>query len=884
MSPERRDDAQDGRESPPAAGEPERPRTRAAKTGKTKATGSQPEPTAPSEDAARRDTPDEEQSDRREAGSATADPPARGRAKRAPRAPAPAKAAPPPPPPIPLDPQDELPPHGDKLTNQVAEKPSRPSKPRGKSPPKPAAPASSAPPPAALLPNGDDMMRLLAGEHSQPHDILGAHALSAGGATGVVIRALMPNARAAEAVLADGRVIPLDVTVSGLSNLYCGFVPEATLPMRYRLRFHFTDGATWERDDPYRFLPTIGDIDLHLFGEGTHRRLWEKLGAHVRTMDGVEGVSFAVWAPNARRVSVVGDFCGWDGRIFPMRGMGSSGVFELFVPEIKPGALYKFEMVTGEGMIRVKTDPFAFKLEQPPGTASIVQAEGAYQWSDTDWMNRRASKGHWDVLHEPVLIYEVHLGSWARVPEEGNRPLSYREIAPRLADHVSRLGFTHVELLPIMEHPFYGSWGYQVSGYYAPTSRYGTPDDFRYLVDTLHQRGIGVILDWVPAHFPKDDYALRRFDGTALFEHADPRLGEHPDWGTLIFNYGRNEVRNFLVANALYWLEEFHADGLRVDAVASMLYLDYSRKAGQWMRNRFGGRENLEAIEFLKQFNETIRAETPGCFTVAEESTAWPNVTKPANEGGLGFTFKWNMGWMHDTLEYFEKDPIYRPHHHDQLTFAMMYEYSEHFIMPLSHDEVVHLKGSLYEKMPGDHWQKLANLRLLLAYMVTRPGKKLLFMGTEIATPGEWNHDRSLDWHLLNAPDRKAFENFVSRLGHLYKGEPAFWRDDPSWEGFCWVDVADRANSVISYVRRAGDSHVVVALNLTPVPRENYRIGVPESGTYVKLLGSDDREWGGSGYGEFERLESEPSPFHGYPQSVTLTLPPLGAVVIGIRG
>jgi 1,4-alpha-glucan branching enzyme len=541
-------------------------------------------------------------------------------------------------------------------------------------------------------------------------------------------------------------------------------------------------------------------------------------------------------------------------------------------------------MLTHEGMIRVKTDPFAFKLEQSPGTASIVQAEGVYQWSDSEWMNRRSSKGHWDVLHEPVLIYECHLGSWARVPEEGNRALSYREIAPRLAEHVSRLGFTHVELLPVMEHPFYGSWGYQVSGYFAPTSRYGTPDDFRFLVDTLHQHGIGVILDWVPAHFPKDDYALRRFDGTALFEHEDPRLGEHPDWGTLIFNYGRNEVRNFLVANALFWLEEFHTDGLRVDAVASMLYLDYSRKAGQWMRNRFGGRENLEAIEFLKQFNETIRAETPGCFTVAEESTAWPNVTKPANEGGLGFTFKWNMGWMHDTLEYFAKDPIYRGHHHDQLTFAMMYEYSEHFIMPLSHDEVVHLKGSLYKKMPGDHWQKLANLRLLLTYMITRPGKKLLFMGTELATPNEWNHDRSLDWHMLNEPDRGAFTNFIGKLGHLYKQESAFWRDDPSWEGFCWVDVADRENSVISYVRRDGDRHAVVVLNLTPVPRENYRVGVPESGTYVKLLSSDDHEWGGSGYGWFESVQAEGSPFHGYPQSVTLTLPPLAAIVIGRRG
>ena len=875
MSPEDRNDDSDERERSAGKRQGEQPRSKPAKSGKTKA-GSAAGDAGRGADAPSRGTA-EDIEPREGAGSATADRPKRVAAKRPsthgisePTQSKPTAA-------LPIDPQDELPPHGDPLMTQETTKAPRSPKMRPTTP----APRPSG---AELLPNPSDIGRLLAGEYPEPHAILGAHSLSAGGVNGVVIRAMMPNASAAEAVLEDGRVIPLDVTVSGLANLYCGFVADAAVPLRYRLRFHFADGAVWERDDAYRFLPTIGDIDLHLFGEGTHRRLWEKLGAHVRTMDGVEGVSFAVWAPNARRVSVVGDFCGWDGRIFPMRSLGASGVYELFVPEIKPGALYKYEMLTHEGMIRLKTDPFAFKLEQSPGTASIVQAEGMYEWSDTEWMNRRASKGHWDVLHEPVLIYECHLGSWARVPEEGNRPLSYREIAPRLAEHVSRLGFTHVELLPVMEHPFYGSWGYQVSGYFAPTSRYGTPDDFRFLVDTLHQHGIGVILDWVPAHFPKDDYALRRFDGTALFEHEDPRLGEHPDWGTLIFNYGRNEVRNFLVANALFWLEEFHTDGLRVDAVASMLYLDYSRKAGQWMRNRFGGRENLEAIEFLKQFNETIRAETPGCFTVAEESTAWPNVTKPANEGGLGFTFKWNMGWMHDTLEYFEKDPIYRGHHHDQLTFAMMYEYSEHFIMPLSHDEVVHLKGSLYKKMPGDHWQKLANLRLLLTYMITRPGKKLLFMGTELATPNEWNHDRSLDWHMLNEPDRGAFSNFIGKLGHLYKQESAFWRDDPSWEGFCWVDVADHENSVISYVRRDGDRHAVVVLNLTPVPRENYRVGVPESGTYVKLLSTDDHEWGGSGYGWFESVQAEGSPFHGYPQSVTLTLPPLGAIVIGRKG
>ncbi|HMA25074.1 MAG TPA: 1,4-alpha-glucan branching protein GlgB, partial [Gemmatimonadaceae bacterium] len=605
-----------------------------------------------------------------------------------------------------------------------------------------------------------DLDRLLAGEHSNPHSILGAHEATIAGESGVVIRALIPNAVYAECVFDDGRLVPLAREAEGQSDLYEVFVARTT-PIRYRFRFHYADGATWDRGDPYRFPPTLGDVDLHLFNEGTHRQLWKVLGAHMRTVDGVSGVSFAVWAPNARRVSVVGEFCSWDGRIFPMRMLGSSGVWEIFLPGVAADALYKFEILTREGALRVKTDPFAAKMEQFPGSAAIVQREDVYQWQDTAWMHARRQA---DLICSPVSIYEVHLGSWARVPEDGERPLSYREIAPRLAEHVAGLGFTHVELMPIMEHPFYGSWGYQVSGYYAPTSRYGTPDDFRFLVDTLHQSGIGVILDWVPAHFPKDDYALRRFDGTALFEHEDPRLGEHPDWGTLIFNYGRLEVRNFLVANALYWLNEFHADGLRVDAVASMLYLDYSRKPGEWLPNRLGGRENLDAIEFLKQFTETVHADAPGCVTIAEESTAWPGVTTPVNEGGLGFTFKWNMGWMNDTLKYFSHDPVHRRFHQDELTFAMLYEYSERFIMPLSHDETVHLKGSLLSKMPGDEWQKLANLRVMLAYMFTRPGKKLLFMGTELAPWTEWNHDASLDWHLRDVPNRAAFGRFVARL------------------------------------------------------------------------------------------------------------------------
>jgi 1,4-alpha-glucan branching enzyme len=723
------------------------------------------------------------------------------------------------------------------------------------------------------------LSRLLGGTHTNPHSVLGAHPTTVGGRRGVVVRARQPDAVMAEVVFKDGVSMPL---AREADSLFSAFVPDVTLPAAYRLRFRFPDGAEWERDDPYRFLPTLGDVDLHLFNEGTHRKLWEKLGAHARVIDGVSGVSFAVWAPNARRVSVVGEFNGWDGRIYPMRSLGASGVFEIFIPEIKPGALYKYELVTPEGMLRLKSDPFAFKMEQYPGTASIVEAEPVYPWNDTEWLERRRGA---DLARAPISIYEVHLGSWARVPEEGNRPLTYREIAPRLAEHVQRLGFTHVELMPVAEHPFYGSWGYQVSGYFAPTSRYGTPDDFRFFVDTLHQHGIGVLLDWVPAHFPKDDYALRRFDGTALYEHDDPRQGEHPDWGTLIFNYGRNEVRNFLVSNALYWLDEFHVDGLRVDAVASMLYLDYSREAGEWTRNRYGGRENLEAIDFLKQFNETIRLEAPGCMTMAEESTAWPGVTKPVSDGGLGFTFKWNMGWMHDTLSYFAKDPIYRRFHHDQITFAMLYEYSERFIMPLSHDEVVHLKGSLLNKLPGDDWQKIANLRLLLAYMFARPGKKLVFMGTELAPWSEWSHDTSLDWHLLrDDPQRAAFQAFVAQLTSVYREHSPFWREDFSWEGFQWIDVSDRDNSVISFVRRDGDKHAVVILNLTPLPREDYRIGVPGDRRYVKLLSSDDAEWGGSGHASIRHVDPEPSPFHGFPQSVSITLPPLGALLLVPEG
>jgi 1,4-alpha-glucan branching enzyme len=721
--------------------------------------------------------------------------------------------------------------------------------------------------------SADACRRLVAGESATPHDVLGTHAAVVDGTPGVVIRAFHPDAVAAEALRPSGAV-PLAPEGDGL---FAAFLPGVVLPLDYRLRFRFSDGREWERGDPYRFLPTLGDVDLYLLGEGTHRRLYEKLGAHPRVIDGTAGVAFAVWAPSARRVSVVGEFCGWDGRLLPMRSLGVSGVFELFVPGVEPGMLYKYEVLTRDGHLRVKTDPFAQAMERPPGTASRVVRSDGYGWGDEAWMAARAAH---ELRREPVAIYEVHLGSWARVPEEGDRSLTFREIAPRLAEHARRFGFTHVELLPIAEHPFEGSWGYQVSGYYAPTSRFGTPDDFRFLVDTLHRAGIGVILDWVPAHFPRDDFALRRFDGTALFEHEDPRRGEHPDWGTLIFNYGRNEVRSFLISNALYWLREFHVDGLRVDAVASMLYLDYSRKAGEWLPNPQGGRENLEAILFLRELNEAVRVEEPACITIAEESTAWPGVTQPVASGGLGFTFKWNMGWMHDTLGYLARDPIHRRHHQEEITFAMLYEHSEHFVNPLSHDEVVHGKRSLVEKMPGDTWQKFANLRLLLTYQYTRPGKILLFMGTELAPDREWTHERSLDWHLAGEPYRVGLQRFLADLGALYHATPAFWRSDPDPAGFAWVDCTDRDNSVVAYLRRDGTQQALVIFNFTPVPREDYRVGVPQAGTWVERFSSDDARYGGSQLATRARVDAEMAPWQGHPQSVRLVLPPLGALVL----
>ncbi len=715
--------------------------------------------------------------------------------------------------------------------------------------------------------------RLAAGRQSQPHSILGVHPANEQGQAGVRVRAFHPDAVRAEYIVADGKDVLLQCVDP--RGLFETFLPVRSLPMASGIRFDFGEAGAWELGDPYRFLPTLGELDIHLISEGKHRRLWEVLGAHPLQVEGVDGVRFAVWAPNAVGVSVVGDFCGWDGRLLPMRSLGVSGIWELFVPGVEAGAMYKYEIHPAAGGLRLKADPMALASERPPRNASRI-VESHYRWRDGQWMKRRPER---DVTREPVSIYEVHLSSWARVPEESNRWLNYREIAPRLAEHAKERGFTHVELLPITEYPFDGSWGYQVTGYFAPTSRHGTPDDFRFFVDTLHQHGIGVVLDWVPAHFPRDDFALRRFDGTALYEHEDPRRGEHPDWGTLIFNYGRSEVRNFLIANALYWLDTFHIDGLRVDAVASMLYLDYSREEGDWEPNLYGGRENLEAIDFLRELNATIHRELPGCFTAAEESTSWPGVTSSVAEGGLGFTFKWNMGWMHDTLRYFSRDCVHRRWHQEELTFAMLYEHSERFLMPLSHDEVVHGKGSLLRRMPGDEWQRFANLRSLFAYQWTRPGKKLLFMDGELAPWTEWNHEKSLDWHLAGEPLRAGLASFLSELGALYRAESAFWRCDPDPESFQWIDCQDRENSVLSFLRRDGERHAVVVLNMTPTPLSGYRIGVQGCGDYVKRLDSDALQFGGSGWSHQDRIVAEPTPWHGYSSSLVLDLPPLSVVV-----
>ncbi len=724
----------------------------------------------------------------------------------------------------------------------------------------------------AYSPGHDPVDRLLAGTHHNPHEILGSHPHP----DGIVVRTLRPHADEVHVVI-KGNSHPLQ-RVHG-AGLFSGLVPEQ--PGDYQLAVRYGDRIDTV-DDPYRWLPTLGEVDLHLIGEGRHERLWDPLGAHVRSYDTtsgtVTGTSFAVWAPTAQGVRVTGEFDGWTGSAHPMRSLGSSGVWELFVPGIGAGTRYKFRILGADGQWREKSDPLAFATEVPPATASVVYTS-QYEWGDAEWMRARAGR---QPVTEPMSVYEVHLGSW-------RQGLGYREAAEQLVGYLGETGFTHVELLPVAEHPFGGSWGYQVSSYYAPTARFGSPDDLRYFVDTLHQAGYGVLVDWVPAHFPRDEWALARFDGTALYEHADPRRGEQPDWGTLVFDFGRREVRNFLVANALYWLDEYHVDGLRVDAVASMLYLDYSRADGQWLPNIYGGRENLDAVSFLQEMNATVYRHHPGVVTVAEESTAWPGVTRPTHLGGLGFGFKWNMGWMNDTLHYFGRDPVYRSYHHHQLTFSLVYAYSENYVLPLSHDEVVHGKGSLWTRMPGDDWNKAAGLRSLLAFMWAHPGKQVLFMGGEIGQVGEWAESRSLDWDLLSDPLHAGIRALVADLNRTYREHPALYSKDSDPAGFSWIDANDTADNVLSFLRlgaqpdtdsEGGSAPAVLACiaNFAGNPHENYRVGLPFTGTWREVLNTDSELYGGSGVGNLGAVVAEARTWHGRPASAAVRLPPSGVL------
>jgi 1,4-alpha-glucan branching enzyme len=722
---------------------------------------------------------------------------------------------------------------------------------------------------------------LVGGYNRDPFGVLGPHAAEHG--RGVVIRAFQPAARAMQVRLVEtGELRPMEKRdPAGVWELT---VEHAEHAPDYRLRITYPGDHLVEVDDPYRYGRVLTDFDLYLLGEGTHYRAYDKLGAHRIRMGPATGVHFAVWAPNADRVSVIGDFNGWDGRVHPMRHLVPNGIWELFVPDLRDGEKYKYEIRTKSGAILKKSDPFGFAFEVPPQTASVVRDISKYEWRDQAWMSSRQAHKSW--LERPMAIYEVHLGSWARVPEEGNRFLTYRELAHRLVPYVKEMGYTHIELLPVMEHPFSGSWGYQVLGFFAPTSRFGPPEDFKYFVDACHQAELGLILDWVPGHFPKDEFGLARFDGTALYEHADPRQGEHQDWGTLIFNYGRNEVRNFLLSSALFWLREYHVDGLRVDAVASMLYLDYSRPEGEWIPNQFGGRENLEAISFLQQLNILTHSEHPGSITAAEESTAWPGVSRPVHLGGLGFTYKWNMGWMHDILEYIKEDPVHRRWHHNKVTFSALYMHTENFILPFSHDEVVHGKRAMLDKIPGDAWQKYATLRTLYGYMYGHPGKKLLFMGCEFGQWREWSNDRSLDWHLLDDPAHAALRRYIQDLNWHYHAEPALHQCDFNPSGFRWIDCNDNENSVVSIVRYPHNHHDFVAMvfNFTPVPRTQYRIGVPEPGWYAELLNSDSELYGGSNVGNGGGVATEPIAAHGFDHSLRLTVPPLGCLLLKKRG
>ena len=714
------------------------------------------------------------------------------------------------------------------------------------------------------------MDALVRGLHGAPFDILGPHAY----ADNLIVRAFEPDAIAMAVVLTDGRVFPMEMIHK--AGLFEATLPGFTVDTAYRLEASYSVGEPVLYEDAYAFPPHLTDFDVHLMAEGTHLHVYERLGAHLVEINGVHGVNFAVWAPNAQRVSVIGDFNQWNGLRHPMRFQQDIGVWELFIPGLGEGTVYKYEIKTRyRGYTVSKADPVAYASEMRPNNASVVWDISKHAWDDADWMANR----HHD-FSKPISIYELHIGSWRL--KDGWEWLTYRDLIDELIPYVKDMGFTHIELLPIAEHPFDGSWGYQVTGFFAPTRRYGTPDDFMAFVDACHQAGIGVIVDWVPAHFPTDEHGLGFFDGTHLYEHADPRQGQQPDWGTYVFNYGRNEVTQFLISNAIFWLEKYHIDGLRVDAVASMLYLDFSRKPGEWVANRFGGRENLDAIAFIRRFNSELHRLFPSVITIAEESTSFPGVTRATTEGGLGFDYKWNMGWMHDTLQYFKNDPIYRSYHHGTLTFSLLYAFSEKFLLPFSHDEVVHLKKSMLDKMPGDVWQRFSNLRLLYAYQWSHPGKKLLFMGGEFGQWREWSEARSLDWFLLDEDPRHAqLQTCLRRLNQLYHAEGALYEEDYSWEGFQWVDLHDYERSILSYLRRApsNDESIIVILNFTPVVRHDYRVGVPEVGVYKEIFNSDSAEFGGSNVVNDLR-PSKAAPWHGQENSIELTLPPLAAVFL----
>jgi 1,4-alpha-glucan branching enzyme len=717
-----------------------------------------------------------------------------------------------------------------------------------------------------------DIHRLLNAEHDDPFGVLGLHKID----DLWVIRAFRPDAK--ELAIIDSHRPDRHFPANRIANegLFEAPLTGVTDAFDYLLEVTTWSGVTLKLSDPYSYGPILGELDMYLYKEGNHYDIYKKLGAHLTEINGYAGTTFAVWGPNAQRISIVGDFNGWDGRCHPMRKRLESGIWEIFIPGVVEGTHYKLEVRNCFGQIVLKSDPFAFYGQHGIQTASLVFNLDRFKWSDDEWIQTRKTK-QWHK--EPVSIYEVHLGSWARVPEEGDRFLSYIEFADRLIPYVKDLGYTHIELMPVAEHPFDGSWGYQVTGYFAPTSRFGNPDEFRHFVDRCHENGIGVIVDWVPGHFPKDAHGLALFDGTHLYEHADPRQGEHRDWGTLIFNYGRNEVRNFLVANGLFWLDNYHIDGLRVDAVASMLYLDYSRKQGEWVPNIHGGRENLDAIYFMKRFNEICYERFPGIMTIAEESTAWPGVSRPTYLGGLGFGLKWNMGWMHDFLLYMSREPVHRRFHQGEATFSMIYAFHEHFVLVLSHDEVVHGKGSLVNKMPGDAWQKFANLRMFYGWMYAHPGKKLLFMGGEIGQWKEWNHDESVDWHLLQYPLHDGVRRLVQHLNYLYTSEPAFSENDDTYLGFEWIDFHDADNSVLTFMRKSeSGSTVVLVVNATPVVRHYYRVGAPGEGWYEEILNTDAGIYGGSNVGNYGGLHADAIPWQGRSHSLVLTLPPLATI------